>query len=396
VNNVKVQVTREEFLARARELVPRVRERAAGFEKARTISGDTIADFQAAGLFKGLQPSRWDGLEISPRTFYEAVVEIARADASAGWVLGVVGVHNWHVGLFPLEAQEEVWGTDTSTLIASSYAPIGKVRKVDGGFVISGRWSFSSGTDHCGWVLTNSLVPEPEDPSRRHGYTFLLPRKDYQIVDDWNVSGLAGSGSKTFVIEEAFVPEHRTIGISATRQLRTPGRAVNASPLYGIPQMSIFLYAVSSPMVGVAQGMLDMYLEQAERRIAGNPKAPLLHDSFAHEAIARAAMDIQAARDRLAGDLGEMLTLAEEGSDFPMADRTRWRWGAGYCVDTALRAVDLLFETAGGFSIHLDNPMQRMFRDAHAMRAHASNNVRKAAEGYGRSLLGLPDESGLL
>jgi 3-hydroxy-9,10-secoandrosta-1,3,5(10)-triene-9,17-dione monooxygenase len=389
-------VTREEYLERARALVPAVRERAAAAEEMRRMPDETIEDFKAAGLFRGIQPARWGGYELDPRTFYEAVVEIGRADASAAWVLAVVGVHNWHVGLFPLQAQEEVWGKDTNVLVASSYAPIGKVEYVEGGFRLSGRWSFSSGTDHCDWLLTNSIAVDPADPSKRHGYTFLVPRKDYTIVDDWNVAGLSGSGSKTFVINNAFVPEYRTIGITATRELRTPGIEVNPSPLFKCPQMSVFLWAVSSPMIGVAQGMLDLYLEQAERRIAGNPKAPLLQDAFAHEAIAKASMDIKSSQLRLAADLDEMLWMAKEGSSFPIADRSRWRWGAAYCVETSLRAVDLLFETAGGFSIHRDNPMQRMFRDAHAMRAHASNNVKKAAEGYGRALLGLPDEGGIL
>ena len=377
-------VTREEFLARARSLLPVLRERAPDAERQRRVPQETIEDLKRLGLIHGLQPRRWGGPEIDPATFYEAVAEVGTACVSSAWVMGVVGVHDWHIALFPLQLQEEIWGRDRSVLIASSYAPIGRVSHVEGGFRLSGRWSFSSGIDPSDWVITNSLVPEPDNPERRHGYTFVFPKSDLTVIDDWYVAGLQGSGSKTFVAEDIFIPEHRAIKLSDTRGLRTPGLEVNPSPLYRIPQMNIFLWAVSAPAVGAGRGMLELFREQGARRVGANLKAPLLTDHFAHENVARASFKVEAAWWRLRRDNEEMLEMARAGSPFPFPDRSRFRWGAAYAVDESVTAVDLLFEAAGGFAIQLDNPMQRIFRDVHTIRIHAANNVKRSAASYGR------------
>ena len=389
------KVTPAEFKRRAMDLAPAVRERARKAEELRMLPAETIRDLQKAGLFRGLQPARWGGYEIDPATYYEACVELGAADASTAWVLGVVGVHNWQLGLFPLEAQQDVWGEDATTLVSSSYAPVGDVRRVEGGFSVRGMWSFSSGIDYAEWVLTGAVVDSQDTPSRKEGRTLLIPKADYRVVDNWHVAGLAGSGSKAFVVEDAVVPEYRTLLTRSARKLETPGSAVNPNPLYHLPFMNVFVYAVSAPIIGVAQGMLDFYLQQAERRLRGAP-GPLAEDAFAHQRLARASAGIQAARRQLRADLDELLGMAIAGKPIPLEARARFRWGAAYCVDVSMQAIDQLFDVAGGFSIHLDNPLQRMFRDAHAMRAHVQNNVERAAESYGRALLGLPDRGSLL
>ncbi|HEY4887390.1 MAG TPA: acyl-CoA dehydrogenase family protein [Candidatus Dormibacteraeota bacterium] len=383
-------MTREELLARADALVAVLRERAAYAEELRRVPEDTIRDFQEAGLFKAMQPARWGGHEVEPGAFYEAVVRIASGCVSSGWVLSVVGVHAWHMALFPLEAQQEVWGKDTSTLVASSYAPIGKVTKVEGGFRVTGTWSFSSGCDYCDWVLTGCIVPDPERPERRQGYTLLLPRSDYKIIDNWQVLGLLGSGSKAFQVEDAFVPDHRSLSTRDVRKLDAPGLKANESPVYRMPQMNVFLYAVSTPAIGAARGMLDNFVEQGRKRVAA-PNSPFSRDLHALKRIGLAANNLQAAESRLRSDFDEMLRRAEAGDSFPFEARARFRAGAAYCLGTSLEGIDALFEAAGGFSIQRDNPLQRIFRDSHAMRAHAANNVDRATETYGKVLLGLDD-----
>jgi len=356
---------------------------------------ETVQDMQDAGLFRGMQPAMWGGYELDPASYYESCIELGAADASTAWVLGVIGVHNWQLGLFALEAQRDVWGVNPHTLVASSYAPIGDVRRVEGGFRVNGMWSFSSGIDYAEWVLVGAVVESADGRTHKEGRTILIPKKDYRIVDNWFVAGLAASGSKAFVVENAFVPEYRTLLTRSARKLETPGSAINANPLYHLPFMNVFVYAVSAPMIGVAQGMLDFYLQQARRRLR-SPTGPLAQDAFAHQRLAMAAASIQSARRQLRADLDELLEMAMAGRPIPLEDRARFRWGAAFCVDVSIQAIDQLFDVAGGFSIHLDNPLQRMFRDAHAMRAHVQNNVEKAAEAYGRALLGLPDQGSLL
>jgi len=383
-------LTRAEILARADGLIPALRERAARAEELRRLPEETIRDFQDAGFFRALQPARWGGYELEPGAFYEAVIRAASGCVSSGWVLSVIGVHAWHLALFPFEAQDEVWGKDTSTLISSSYAPIGKVTKVDGGFRVSGTWSFSSGCDYCDWMLTGCIVPDPDRPDRRQGYTLLLPRRDYKIIDNWHVLGLSGSGSKAFQVDDVFVPDHRALNTRLVRKLEAPGLPVNPSPVYRMPQMNVFLYAVASPAIGAARGMLDNFVEQGRKRVA-TPNAPFARDLHALNRLAMAANNLQAAESRLRSDFDEMLSRAEDHDSFPFEVRARLRAGAGYCVGTSTAAVDALFEASGGFSIQLDNPLQRIFRDVHAIRSHAANNVDRATETYGKVLLGLDD-----
>src|SRR5262249_50256488 len=156
---------------------------------------------------RALQPKRWGGGEADIVEFFDAVFTLSRANPSAGWVAGVIGVHPWQLALFDERAQEELWGEDPAAMNSSSYIPTGKAARVDGGYNVSGRWSFSSGCDHCRAVNLGAIVPGGEIPDFR---SFLLLAGQYRIEDNWHVAGLKGTGSKDIVVDEAFVPEHRT------------------------------------------------------------------------------------------------------------------------------------------------------------------------------------------
>src|SRR5215831_12551107 len=151
-------MTPETYLARVRSLLPALRERADRAEQLRRLPDETFADFQEAGLFRCLQPKRYGGYELDPGTLYQAVMEIGTVCGSSAWILGVVGVHNWHLALFPPDAQEDVWGKDTSVQLSTSLAPTGTVERVEGGFRMRGRWSFSSMCDHCQWAVLGGVV----------------------------------------------------------------------------------------------------------------------------------------------------------------------------------------------------------------------------------------------
>ena len=193
-------MTREEYLDRVRALLPVLRERAPDAEKLRRLPEETFNDFQKAGLFRCIQPKRWEGYELDPETFYQAIVEVSAACGSSGWILGVIGVHNWHLALFPPQAQEDVWGEDTSIQLSTSLAPTGTVERVAGGFRLSGRWSFSSGCDYCQWAALGGMAPAIESGAPPDARMYLLPRRDYRIDDNWYVTGLCGTGSKDIVV----------------------------------------------------------------------------------------------------------------------------------------------------------------------------------------------------
>lgn len=373
------------YLERARSLLPSLRERAAACEQLRHLPDETFKEFQELGLLRALQPARWGGFELSPLSYYEAIAEVASACPSSGWFLGVVGVHNWQLGLFPDRAQEEVWGGDSSVQISSSYAPTGKVERVDGGFRLSGRWSFSSGCDHCDWVFLGGIAPSDGGPPDMR--TFLLPRSDYEIVDNWYVAGLAGTGSKDVAVEEAFVPEHRTHRFIDAYNLANPGQQTNTGALFRLPFGCVFSYCISVPAIGAAQGALDSYRDTMRQKLAAYDGSKVADDPFAQRRLSEAAVEIDAARAEVRATWEPMWLLAEAGEPIPIQMRARARWNAANVVLRGVRAVDLLFEASGGRALFLDNPIQRFFRDVHAMRAHALNNPDRASQVYGYSEL---------
>jgi 3-hydroxy-9,10-secoandrosta-1,3,5(10)-triene-9,17-dione monooxygenase len=275
------------LIVRAQVLKEALTARAAKADELRRVPDETIADFREAGFFRMLQPTRWGGLEVDPTTFFDVQMAVASACPSSAWVLGVVAVHAWQLALFPLQAQEDVWGTDAGTLISSSYAPTGKVARAEGGYRISGRWSFSSGCDHCQWVFLGGFVPPEAEGKPPEMRTFLLPRSDYRIDDNWHVAGLKGTGSKDIVVENAFVPEHRTHKLIDGFKRQSPGNAVNPSPLYRLPFGQIFVRSVSTSAIGAAQGALDAFLDIAAKRVAASDGAKVSEDPTTQTVCAR-------------------------------------------------------------------------------------------------------------
>ena len=382
-------MTPKDYLDRVRALLPRLRERAPQAERLRRLPDETFADFQQAGLFRALQPKRYGGYELDPSVFYQAVVEVGTVCGSSGWVLGVIGVHNWHLAIFPPQAQEDVWGEDTSVQLSTSLAPTGTVERVAGGYRLSGRWSFSSGCDFCQWAVLGGMAPveSGQPPEAR---VFLVPRRDYVIDDNWHVMGLCATGSKDIVVDDAFVPEYRTHSYLDAFHLRHPGNTVNDAPLYRLPFGLIFPYGITAPAIGAAMGALEAFREQSCKRVNLRDQSRVVEDPFIQHRLAEAAAEIGAARDRMLGNFAEMMRLARAGEEILLSDRARYRWDSGKAIDWSVKAVDRLFEASGGRGIFLDNPIQRAWRDVHAMRAHAGNNPERAAFVFGRSEFGLP------
>ncbi|MBD0418642.1 flavin-dependent monooxygenase [Streptomyces sp. TRM S81-3] len=389
-------MTEHAVLAAVRDLAPRLRERAAEAEELRRVPDASIKEIEETGFFRLLQPRSYGGHAADPVVFYEAVKEIARACGSTGWVASVLGVHPWHVALYDPKAQEEVWGADRTTRIASSYAPTGKVTPADGGFRISGRWHFSSGCDHTGWALLGGLVLG-EDGAPADMRTFLVPRTDYRVDDVWDTVGLRGTGSNDIVIEDAFVPDHRALSFGPVTELRTPGQELNPEPLYRLPYAAVFTTTISTPIVGIAEGAYTSYAEATKRRIRVSYGQKVAEDPFAQVRIARAASDIDAAWLQLRRNIEELYEHARRGEELPMELRARARRDQVIATERAVAAVDLLVENAGGNTMRTGpNPVQRAWRDAHTGRGHAANDPERALLLFGRGALGLDIQDTML
>jgi 3-hydroxy-9,10-secoandrosta-1,3,5(10)-triene-9,17-dione monooxygenase len=379
--------SREELIDRARDLLPVLAERAPLAAELRRLPDETIEDFHRLGFFKVVQPRRYGGYEMDPSIIFDLQLELGRACASSAWVYGVLNVHSWQLALFPREAQDEVWGKNPTTLISSSYMPVAKTEWVDGGVRLSGRWSFSSGCDFCDWVFLGGFVPseEGEAPDMR---TFLVPRADYEIVDNWYVSGLRGSGSKDVVVDGRFVPNHRMHRFSDGFRQKSPGNEVNASPAYRYPFGQIHVRSVSTPAVGAAFGALEAYVDFMKTKVSqatgGAAKDSYMNSLVAAEAAAILDREVLTLRR----NFGEMLGYLQRGEKIPVERRVRFRNDSARAVKAATEVVEQLFLACGARAAFEDHPINRHFQDVHAIRLHHANGPDGPAANMGGVLFG--------
>lgn len=378
-----------------RDLLPGIRERADEAERLRVVPEASIKELEEVGFFRLLQPKRYGGHEADPVDFYTAVRDIAGACGSTGWVSSVVGVHPWQVALFPDEAQQAVWGADQNTRLSSSYAPTGKATVTEGGYTLSGKWSFSSGCDHCSWVLLGGLVFN-EDGNVVDFKTFMVPRENYTIVDVWNMVGLSGTGSNDIVVEDVFVPEAFTLSMGDTGRCFGPGQEVNTSELYKLPFHSIFTGTITVPIVGMARGAYAEHVDMQQKRVRAaylGEKASL--DPFAAVRIAKASSEIDAAWALLVNNIREEQDHVAKGEQIPLGLRLRVRRDQVLGTQRAIDAIDSLFEASGGRALTNGTYLQRAWRDAHAGRVHAANDPERALQMYGAHEFGHKVDPGM-
>ena len=378
-----------------RDLLPQFRERAEEAERLRVVPEASVKDLESVGLFKLLQPRRFDGLEGDPVDFYTAVRMIAGACGSTGWVASVVGVHPWQVALFPDAAQQAGWGEDSSTRLSSSYAPTGKATLADGGYRLSGRWSFSSGCDHATWVLLGGLVSNDEGQIVDFK-TFLLPRTDYTVEDVWNTVGLRGTGYNDIVVDDVFVPADFTLSMSDTGRCYGPGQEQNSSDLYRLPFHSIFTTTITTPIIGMATGAYEEHVEMQRKRVrAAYIAEKAVSDPFASVRIARASSEIDAAWALLMNNIREEQALVARGEKIPLSLRLKVRRDQVIGTERAIEAIDMLFENSGGRALASGTYLQRAWRDAHAGRAHAANDPERALQMFGAVEFGQKIDPGM-
>lgn len=331
------------------------------------------AVLRESGVVRMLQPATHGGLEAHPREFAETVMEIASLDGSTGWVAGVVGVHPWEMAFADPKGQEEVWGQDQDTWIASPYAPMGVARPVGGGYVLDGHWQFSSGTDHCDWVFLGSLLGDADGspgspPTMLH---VILPRSDYEIVDDsWDVAGLRGTGSKDLIVRGAFVPEHRTLLYEKVAEGRAPVEAGLSNPLYHVPFSCMFPLGITSAVIGMAEGALAHHLAYQRGRVQITGTR-VKDDPYVLSVLGEATAEIEASRIALLDNASRLYDAVAAGREVTFAERAANRRTQVRAAWRAVGAVDQIVSRSGGNAMRMDNPIQRFWRDIHTGLAHA-------------------------
>jgi len=380
---------RATLVARAKAMIPTLKARAAKAEADRKVPDETIQEFQDAGFFDILKPKRWGGFEMDPQVFYEVQIAIAEGCMSSAWVLGVVGVHPLQLGLFPLQAQEDVWSKNPKTLVSSSYQPVGKVEKAEGGYILTGQWGFSSGCAHCEWVFLGSLIfSEAGGPPEYR--TFLVPRSDYQILDTWDTFGLKATGSHDIKVDHAFVPEHRTHKAMDGFNCRNPGQEANPGDIFKLPWAAVFTRAVSTASIGATQDVLNQFIEIAKTKVSTNTGLATKGDPFALSAAANASAELMGMKTTLFKIFDDMMAAVRQGKDIPLADRVFYKYQASRVARRCADMADEMLLLSGARGIFHENPIVRPWLDLKAGRSHIANNSNLAGLTLGGSYLGAP------
>ncbi len=383
-------LTRDEALARARELAAGLVEHRAEIDELRRVPDSVMDDFVASGLMRVNQATRWGGPELGTETAFELIAEVAKGDASAGWVFGLIASHFWLVCLFPPEVQEEMWGDDPNVMMSSSFAASeGTAERVDGGFRISGRWPFSSGSNHCSWAMAGFMLP-PDGPDQMPVMRWgLLPRPDYRVDDDWRTVAMRGTGSNTLVIEDAFVPDHRCIDPWQVTAGTAPGSDINPSPLFRLPFGPALVYYLSAPALGAAEQTFDDWLAYISKKRAAFTGAEIAKQAPTAIRAGFMAARLQSAR-LLMTDTARAIDAASLQGSLPLELRLRGGRNATYGIETCIEVVDECMRYSGGTGLFESHPVQRGWRDVHGVAAHVGFNPDNALGGYGTHLLGLP------
>ncbi|HLG80004.1 MAG TPA: acyl-CoA dehydrogenase family protein [Bradyrhizobium sp.] len=382
------------MVARARALVPQLRDRAARTEELRRLPPETERDLHESGLFRIVQPKRVGGSELDYVALVDCAEQLGMGDASVAWNFANLASHHWMLAMFDERAQDLVWERTPNALIASSFIfPAGRARKVDGGYRLRGSWPFSSGVAACEWNMLGSVVASDDEADGIEYRIFLLPRTDYKILDTWNAAGLRGTGSNDVEVRDAFVAQALSVAVSDLAGGPTPGSAVNPNPLYALPVFSLFPFVLSGVALGNAQACLDDYIESARHRASTYNRTKLGDLQSTQIKIAEASAKIDAARLIMRSNCIEAMQAARRGEIPDMAVKTKSRRDGAHSVNICTEAVSLLFAASGARGLFTSGALQRQFRDAHAINSHIAFNFDAAGTNYGRIALGLPSEN---
>ena len=382
----------DEALANAQSLIPVLRERAARAEEERVLLPETLADLHRIGVLRVLQPRRWGGMEFDYVAYVDFSEMLARGCASTGWNVGNLLIHHWMLALYDERAQQEVWGKDPEAMIASGIAyPQGSGRIVksgdEGGFLISGRWNFSSGVNVADW---NMLAVTVRDGEKIVDHRMcLLHKSEYQVVDDWYVLGMRSTGSMTVVAKDVFVPEYRALCMYDARGGDGfPGAKGNPNPLYRIPLSALGAHGIGGAAVGNAQAALDLTIEAVVKRSTNYQGLKMRDIQSIQVRVGAAGARIDAARQLLRQNCIEAMEIARRNVIADAPTKLRFKRDLAYAATLCTEAVDLLHAMAGANGVYDSYPIQRIFRDAHAMGGHFSFSTDAQFSSWGLAALG--------
>lgn len=357
----------------AAALAPRVAELAAEGERQRRLPAELVEAFRSAGLFSMGVPAELGGGEVPVLEMVDAIETIARADAAAAWCVMIQATSGVLGAYLDPEPAAEIFGRGDAVL-GGVYAPSGKADPVEGGYRVSGRWSFASGSSHCTWLCGGAAI---EGAAPR---LMLFPAAEVEILDTWHVSGLAGTGSNDLQVTDVFVPAGRTVSLTGDRP-RQGGQ------LYKFPVFGFLALGIAAVALGTARGAVDDLLELAGGKTPTGSRRKLAERPHTQASLAMAEANLAGARHFLRHAVGQSWAAAATG-ELNLGHRARLRLAATHATHASASVVDVMYGLGGGSSIYLKSTLQRRFRDVHAATQHMMVG-QPTYELAGRALLGL-------
>jgi 3-hydroxy-9,10-secoandrosta-1,3,5(10)-triene-9,17-dione monooxygenase len=379
-----------EAMRRARAIVPILRERAARAEDARMLLRENEQLLHESGLFRFHQPKSFGGMELDFVAVVDIPAELARGCPSTAWNVGNVACHHWILGYYDPATQHEVWDANPDALIASSIAlAAGRGRKADGGFVINGRWPFSSAVDNSDWNMLAVSIYDGDGKTPVDWRLCLVPKSDYEVIDTWYAIGMAATGSKDVAVSELFVPERRALPLLRCRGgSGHPGAALSPGPLYRIPIVAASSHPLAPAALGAAEGAYELFLQTMATRAGTYTGARVADFQAVQIKVARARCLIDSARDLLRQSAIAFQAAAQRNEAPDLETKLRFRAHSAFAVNQSREAVETLWSCYGAQGLYTRDPLQRHLRDVLAISQHFSFNFDIAGAAYGLHALG--------
>lgn len=383
-----------EIVARAAEIGARLTARGAAAEKAGRLPQETIDEVVAAGIMRLAVPSRYGGLEVPFPVMTQVTRMLARGCLATSWTIGILLQHNFQLGYFPAAAQDEFWAQSHSVFAPGYIVPTGTARKVDGGWRLDGHWRMGSGYSHGDWILLGS--PEVIDGQKGALRRFALPITDCTPQNNWQISGLAATGTWDCILRDVFVPEHRSFPSVGLLDGSAPGAAVNTGPLWRIPLLSFYYPNMCAMMLGAAEGVANLVTEKMKGRVHSYGGARAAEIGTTHARIGSVHARLNAAAALLAKECERVWETALAGRPFSLAERAAVRANCTWIAKLSREVASELVEISGTSSFMLDSPLQRFHREINVLASHAFYDEDRMNSVYGKVLLGQDAPTGEL
>ncbi|MFV8781402.1 hypothetical protein ACNKU7_03160 [Microbulbifer sp. SA54] len=369
------------------EILPVIRDNSSLCEKAGMVPQQNVELLRHAGFFRALQAKAYGGLEVPFPDYAACIARLAEGCASTAWACGLLANHSHAISLFSPQLQEEIWGKNQAALISSSVAPLGQWEEVEGGIRLSGTFGWSSGCDHADWAVLGYMG---RNNMGQAGPCFaVVPRCDYEILDDWDTMALRGTGSKSLLLKDVFVPDYRTESLFGLNFGLSRGYKSHSGDIFFTPFSPVFSIGFAAVALGIARRFVQLFTEKTRARTRAYSGAKEINNAPAQMALAESANQIKSIQLLLENDWQEMMDRASAQHLPSPDDVLNWRCQQAYAIKALIEAVSRLSLVSGGNAWFASNEMQRLFRDIRITGSHAQTDYSIASQTYGRHLLGL-------